>query len=50
MKNIYEQKDKELKVKIKCTNYHSKHFCGGGIVTQLIWSSDKIVKPMILQK
>ena len=30
----YQWKDKELTSKIKCANYYTKSFCGGGIVIQ----------------
>ena len=36
--------------KLKHAKYHSKMFCGGGISTQLICRSDKIVMPTIIQK
>ena len=46
----YQRKEKELEDKIKHADYHTKYFCGGGIITQLIFKSDKIVPPTILQK
>ena len=46
----YQRKDKELVAKIKCESYYTKYFCVGGIITQLICRSDKIVMPTILQK
>ena len=36
--------------KLKRVNYHTKYFCGGGIVTQLIFKGDKIVMLIILRK
>ena len=45
----YQRKDNELVAKLKCENYHTKYFCGDGIVTQLICRSDKKFIPQIIQ-
>ena len=41
----YKHKGKELVAKLTLKNYHTKFLHGGGIVTQLIYISDKIVMP-----
>ena len=50
--NKYRKKSteyKELVDKLKRVNYHTKYFHGGGIATQLICRSDKIIMLTILQ-
>ena len=39
----YQRKEKELVARLKRTNYYTKYICGGLIVTQLVYRSDKIV-------
>ena len=46
----YQHKDKEVIAKLKCTNYHTKYFRGGRIVTQLICKDNKNFIPPVLQK
>ena len=46
----YELKDKELLDKLKPSNYHTKNYRGGGIVTQLICKVDKNVMPIMIRK
>ena len=36
--------------KIKCANYHTKYFCGGGNTFMLIYRKDKISGPTIFLK
>ena len=45
----YQRKEKDLAAKLKHKNYHTKSFCGGGIITQLICRSDNIVRPKTLR-
>ena len=46
----YQRKDKELLDRLKCANYQTKYFCGGGIFTQIICKDNEIVIPKIFQK
>ena len=48
--NKYQRKDKELAEKLKCANYHTKSFCGGGNTFMLIYKNYKIVMTTTLRK
>ena len=48
--NKYQRKDKELVENLKCANYHTKYFCGGGNTFMHICKNYKIVVPTILRK
>ena len=50
MINKYQRKDKEMVEKLKCANYHTKYFRGGGNTFMIICKNDKIVVPEIIRK
>ena len=50
MINKYQCKDKNLVEKLKCENYHTTSFRGGGNTFMLICKSYKFFVPTIIQK
>ena len=48
MVDKYQRTEKELLDQLKCANYRTKYFCGGGKFTHLICGSDKHFMPTII--